>query len=182
MELSSLSAMAARVGLALARYAGPVLNWFSRYNVAKRDHALVALTIAEQLEHAAQSWASIGDDNAAALRSDDPHPRLTCALLPLSAAQPTGDARADRALLPQHRDLVRHVADVNQHVDQTAAQNSVEDSFRTLESRADETAVRAWQLADAYRARFALPAPQLGGREARIRSAAFDRVTSHAFA
>lgn len=70
---------------------------------------------------------------------------------------------------------MRHVVDVNQHVDDTAAQNSTEDSLRTLESRADETAVRAWQLADAYRKRFGLPAPQLGAREVQIRNGAFAR-------
>ncbi|WP_104013502.1 hypothetical protein [Burkholderia anthinoferrum] len=110
--------------------------------------------------------------------SDDSRPILLCALPLLPAAELTGDADADRALLPHHRDLVRHVADVNTHVDQTAAQNNVEDSFRTLEDRADEAAVRAWRLADDYRKRFGLPAPQLGGREARIRAAALDRAAA----
>ncbi|KVL65428.1 hypothetical protein [Burkholderia ubonensis] len=157
---------------------GTLGGLYAAWRRRKSKRALRGLAIAEQLERHAQACASIGDDNAAALRSDDAYPIFTCALPPLPAAALTGDADADRALLPQYRDLVRHVVDVNQHVDQTAVQNNVEDSFRTLEGRADETAVRAWRLADDYRARFGLPAPQLGVRETRIRAAAFERAAA----
>ncbi|WLE64101.1 hypothetical protein GIY62_35135 (plasmid) [Burkholderia plantarii] len=136
---------------------------------------MIALTVAEQLEHFAKSCATIGDENAAALRSDAVRPRMICALPVLREPKLTGDARADHALLPLYRDLMRHTLDVNQHVEDTAEQTGVEESFRTLESRADETAVRAWHLADAYRERFGLPAPKLGVREARIREMAFER-------
>ncbi|KVF16967.1 hypothetical protein [Burkholderia cepacia] len=90
----------------------------------------------------------------------------------------TGDADADRELVPRYRDLVRHVLNVNEHLSKTAAFGNVNKAFDMLESRADEAAVRAWHLADAYPARFTLPAPQLGTREARIRTAAFERVAA----
>ncbi|WP_175949490.1 hypothetical protein [Burkholderia vietnamiensis] len=173
-SLPSITDITKLVGV-LVTLGGLYAAWRRR----KRDRALKALSIAEQLERHAQSCASIRDDNAAAPLDQEGGYAYSLPLLP--TAMETGHADADRALVPRYRDLARHVINVNTAIAQTP-DDDVGDSFGILEGHADETAVRAWQLADAYRARFGLPSPQLGGREARIRTAAFERVAAPAAA
>lgn len=82
MDLSIASTAVVRVCGALPRFASTCFKCFKSlhaHNAAKRNYGLIVLTIAEQLERYAQSCASLGEDNAVALHSDDPYPHVICA-------------------------------------------------------------------------------------------------------